>query len=176
MANAIQSLWRDQEPELNRISIEEIRDRADLALSQDRKHKLVALLTASVVIACFVVFSVLNSTIMGRVGGVVGISAGAMVVYRACRLVSSYPLLPSAFGIEAYRRILDREQRGLAICWQTMLLVQLGVALEVIGDSVPGSRRFLIALAMVAPVVVVAFLTRAKARAYGRRSRELRQL
>jgi len=117
MANAIQSLWRDQEPELNRISIEEIRGRADLALSQDRKHKLVALLTASLVVACFVAFSVANSTLLGRIGGLVGISAGVLVVYRAYRLVRSYPLLPSAFGIEAYRRILEREQKGLAICW-----------------------------------------------------------
>jgi len=173
MANAIQSLWRDQEPELNRISIEEIRGRADLALSQDRKHKLVALLTASLVVACFVAFSVANSTLLGRIGGLVGISAGVLVVYRAYRLVRSYPLLPSAFGIEAYRRILEREQKGLAICWQTMLLMQLGVVLEIIGDPVAGSRRFLIALAMVAPIVVVALLTRAKARAYCRRSREL---
>ncbi len=176
MANAIQSLWRDQEPELNRISIEEIRGRADLALSQDRKHKLVALLTASLVVACFVAFSVANSTLLGRIGGLVGISAGVLVVYRAYRLVRSYPLLPSAFGIEAYRRILEREQKGLAICWQTMLLMQLGVVLEIIGDPVAGSRRFLIALAMVAPIVVVALLTRAKARAYCRRSRELQQL
>ncbi len=176
MANAIQSLWRDQEPELNRISIEEIRGRADLALSQDRKHKLVALLTASLVVACFVAFSVANSTLLGRIGGLVGISAGVLVVYRAYRLVRSYPLLPSAFGIEAYRRILEREQKGLAICWQTMLLMQLGVVLEIIGDPVAGTRRFLIALAMVAPIVVVALLTRAKARAYCRRSRELQQL
>ena len=175
MAKEIQSLWQDQEPELGQVSIEEIRSRADHALSQDRKHKLVALVTASLVVACFVVFSFVNSTIMGRIGSVVGISAGFLVVYRAYRLVKSYPLLPSAFGIEAYLRILEREQRGLAICWQTMLLMQLGVVLEIVGDPVPSSRRLVIALAMVAPVVAVAFLIRAKARAYGCRARELNQ-
>ena len=175
MANALQSLWQHQEPELNRISIEEIRKRADHALSQDRKHKLVALLTASLVVACFVVFLFVSSTFTARMGGVVGISAGVWVVYRAYRLTRSYPLLPSALGIEAYRRILQREKRALAICWQAMLLMQLGVVLEIIGDPVPNSRRLVTALAMVAPVVAVALLTRAKARAYGGRARDLDQ-
>jgi len=112
---------------------------------------------------------------MGRIGSVVGIGAGISIAYRAYRLIKSYPLLPSAFGIEAYRRILEREQKGLAICWQTMLLVQLGVVLEVIGDPMATSRRVVTALVMVAPVITVAILTRAKAHAYGRRTRELDQ-
>jgi hypothetical protein len=175
MSNAIQSLWQHQEPELRRMSTDEIRRRADHALSEDRKHKLVALLTASLLTVCFVVFLFVSSTLMGRIGGVVGIGAGISIAYRAYRLIKSYPLLPSAFGIEAYRRILEREQRGLAICWQTMLLVQLGVVLEVMGDPMANSRRVVTALVMVAPVIAVAILTRAKAHAYGRRTRELDQ-
>jgi hypothetical protein len=113
---------------------------------------------------------------VGRIGGVVGIGAGILIAYRAYRLLKSYPLLPSAFGTEAYRRILEREQRGLAICWQTMLLVQLGVVLEVIGDPMANSKRAVIAVVMVAPVITVAILIRAKAHAYGRRTRELDRL
>src|SRR3954468_2093544 len=100
MSNAIQSLWQHQEPELRRMSTDEIRRRADHALSEDRKHKLVALLTASLLTVCFVVFLFVSSTLMGRIGGVVGIGAGISIAYRAYRLIKSYPLLPSAFGIE----------------------------------------------------------------------------
>jgi len=55
-------------------------------------------------------------------------------------------------------------------------LVQLGVVLKIIGDPMPNSRRVVTALAMVAPVIAVALLTRTKARAYGRRARELDRL
>lgn len=181
MSNAIQSLWQHQEPELKQMSIDKIRRLADQALSEDRKHKLpvplkTALLTAAILVGCFGIFILVNPTLMGRIAGVIVIGAGISMVYRAYRLMKIYPLLPSAFGIEAYRRILEREQKALAICWQTMLLVQLGVVLEVLGDPAPNSRRVLTLLAMVTPVIVVSLLTRAKAQAYGRRARELDRL
>jgi len=176
MSNAIQSLWQHQEPELKRMSIDEIGRRAEHAFLEHRKHKLVGVITASLLIGCFCVLFFVSSTPMGRIGGVIGIAAGISIAYRAYRLMKSYPLLASAFGIEAYRRMLEREQRGLAICWQTMLLVQLGVVLEVVGDPMPNSRQVLTALAMVAPVIAFAVLTRTKARAYGRRARELDRL
>jgi len=176
MSNAIQSLWQHQEPAFTRMSTDDIRRRADNALSEDRKHKLVGVITASLLIGCFCALFFVSSTLMGRIGCVIGIGAGISIAYRAYRLMRTYPLLPSAFGIEAYRRILEREQRAMAICWQTMLLVQLGVVLKIIGDPMPNSRRVVTALAMVAPVIAVALLTRTKARAYGRRARELDRL
>lgn len=176
MSNAIQSLWQHQEPELRQMSTNEVRRRADQALSEGRKHKLVALLTVSLVVGCFGIFFLVSATFMGRIGGIVGIIAGISLAYRVYRLMKSQPLLPSAYGIEAYRRILEREQRALAICWQTMLLMQLGVVLEVIGDTAPIFKQVVTALAMVAPVIAVVALTRAKAHAYGRRARELDRL
>jgi hypothetical protein len=54
-----------------------------------------------------------------------------------------------------------------------MLLVQLGVGLLLFGEPGRNARRVVTAFATVAPVILVAGLTRAKAQAYGRRAREL---
>jgi hypothetical protein len=64
----------------------------------------------------------------------------------------------------------------LTICWQTMLLVQLGIAMELVGGPERGMRLAFTVLATVTPVVVVALLTRAKALAYRRRAQELDRL
>jgi hypothetical protein len=181
MSNAIQSLWQHQEPDLKQMSTDKIRRLADQAFSEDRKHKVpvplkTALLTAAILVGCFGIFILVNPTLIGRIAGVIVIGTGISMVYRAYRLMEDYPLLPGAFGIEAYRRILGREQKALAICWQTMMLIQVGVVLEVLSDPAPNSRRVVTALAMVTPGIVVSLLTRAKARAYGRRTRELDRL
>ena len=154
----------------------EFRRRADQALSQDRRHKAVGLVTAFILVAFFGLLCFVSQTVMGRIGGTVGIGAGISMAYRAYRLIRTHPLLPSAFGIDAYRRILQREEKALTICWQTMLLVQLGIAMELVGGPERGMRLALTVLATVTPVVVVALLTRAKALAYRRRAQELDRL
>lgn len=181
MSNAIQSLWQHQEPALKQMSTDKMRRVVDHAIAEERKGNLPALfksalLTAAILVGCFGIFTLVNGTLMGRIGGIIGIGAGISMVYRAYRLTNVYPLLPSALGIEAYRRTLEREQQALAVCWQTMMLIQLGVVLVVLGDPAPNARRVMIALAMVTPVIVVSFFTRAKARACGRRIRELDRL
>jgi hypothetical protein len=176
MSNTIQSLWQHQEPELKSMSTDEVRQRVDQALSQDRRQGLIVLVTAAIPVACFCIFFAAHPTPFNRIGSVVGISAGLSLAFRGFRLLQSQPLLPSAAGIEAYRRILDREQGALTICWQTMLLLQLGIALQFIDDPMPFARRAIATLATIAPVIVVAILTRAKARAYGRRAQDLDHL
>jgi hypothetical protein len=54
-----------------------------------------------------------------------------------------------------------------------MLLVQLGVALHMLGDSRYDLRAAITIAATVAPVIVIAFLTHMKAQAYRRRVQEL---
>ncbi len=176
MSNVFQSLWQHQEPPLSQMSLEVIRERADQALAQDRKYKFVGIFTAGILVACFSLFFLVSETTLGRIGGAVGISAGVSLPFRAHRLTRTYPLLAVALCIDAYRRILRREQKALTICWQTMLLVQLGVALNLLGDSRRNLWAGVTILATVAPVVVFAFLTRSKAEAYGRRIQELDRL
>jgi len=173
MSNTVQSLWQHQEPPLKTMSPDEIRRRADQALSEDRKHKLVGVLTAGILVGCFGLFFFASQSVMGKIGGAVGIGAGISLAYRAYRLMGTHPLLPSACGIDAYRRILQREEKALTICWQTMLVVQLGVALQLVADTGRGARLAVTLLATIAPVIVVAALTRAKAKAYGRRAHAL---
>ena len=179
MSNALKLLWQHQEPALKKMSVEEFRRKADQALADDRRYKLVAGVTAGLIIACFVVFLFGSPTTMGRIGAAVGIGAGLAMAYRAYRLLATHPLLPGAAGIEAYRRILEREQMALTICWQTMLLIQIGVALQfavgvqLLAPSDKGAKVALTVLATIGPVIVVALMTRAKAQAYGRRAREL---
>jgi hypothetical protein len=119
---------------------------------------------------------VASRTELGRVGAVIGISAGISMAWRSHRLMQTHPLLASALGIDAYRRILQREAKALTICWQTMLLVQLGVALNLPGESERNVWSGVTIVATIAPVVVVAILTRRKAQAYRRRSQELDRL
>lgn len=176
MSNTIQSLWQHQEPELKSMSTDELRQRVDQTASQGHRQRLTVLVTAAIPVACFCIFFAVNPTPFSRIGSVIGISAGLSLAYRGFRLLQSQRLLPGSAGIEAYRRILDREQGALTICWQTMLLLQLGVALQFIDDPMPFARRAIAALATVAPVIVVAILTRAKARAYGRRAQDLDRL
>ena len=173
MSDALQSLWQHQEPPLKQMPLEVIRQRADQALAQERRYKLVGLVTASLLLACFGLFFLVSRTSLSQIGAAIGLSAGLSMAWRAYRLTRAQPLLPSALGIDAYRRILQREQQALTICWQTMLLVQLGVALHMLGDSRYDLRAAITISATVAPVIVIAFLTHMKAQAYRRRVQEL---
>ena len=66
MSNAIQSLWQHQEPPLSQMAPSEFRRRADQALSEDRRHKAVGLVTALILVVSVGLLCFVSQTVMAE--------------------------------------------------------------------------------------------------------------
>jgi hypothetical protein len=116
------------------MPLEVILQRADQALAQERRYKLVGLVTASLLLACFGLFSWWPNQ-LSQIGPRSGLSAGLSMAWRAYRL-RERSLCYQRPGID-YRRILQRELKRLpsagklcswfnsallCICWATPVM------------------------------------------------------
>ena len=179
--NDVKALWQNQKPKEVRMSVDDIRERADRDRKRVRRRTVIGSAASYLVIAYFVLMFFVVPNVIGRIGSCVTIVACAYMAYqlhsRRGEALSGPPT--GSAGIRAYRAELER-QRDFHCgwwLWSRLLIFSPSVLLFIGGFalSYPKLAKGLgaIAAVMVGLTILAVPLNRREARRYQHRIDEL---
>ena len=157
----VKALWQNQQPKEIRMSVDEIRKRAEQDRKRVHRRTLLGSAIAGALIACFVLALFVLPNVVARIGSCLSIVACTYMAYQVHRrrgeTLSWQPT--GVAGIHAYRTELERQRdfhRGrwfwsrLLICVPSYLLFLAGFAV-----AHPELAKVLAAIAAVAVVLAI---------------------
>jgi Mg2+/citrate symporter len=159
--NDVKTLWQHQQPKEIRMSVDEIRKRAEQYRKRVHRRTLLGSAIAYSLIACFVLALFVLPNVLARTGSCLTIVACAYMLYQLHRRRGEAlsPQSTGVAGIRAYRTELERQRdfhRGRWF-WSRLLIFVPSYLLFIAGFAIahPELAKVLAAIAMVAVIVAI---------------------
>lgn len=177
----VKALWQNQQPKEIRMSVDEIRMRAERDRKRVRSRTLVGSAICWALIAFFALALFVLPNVLARIGSCLSIVACAFTLYQLHgsrgEALSSQPT--GVAGIRAYRTELERQRdfhRGRWF-WSRLLILVPSYLLFIAGFAIayPELAKVLAAIAAVAVILAIlaVLLNRKESNRYQRRIDEL---